>query len=431
MAELIQPVRGMNDILLEDAPLWGRLEHAAGLIFEAYGYVQVRLPVLERTELFKRSIGELTDIVDKEMYTFEDRNGDSLTLRPEATASMVRACLTNGLLHNQQQKLWTAGPMFRREKPQKGRYRQFHQLSVEALGYAEPETDAELIAMSARLWRQLDLSHVSLEINSLGTLEARNAYKKLLTDYLRAHEAELDEDSLRRLERNPLRILDSKNPAMQEMLDAAPALADHLDEESRGHFARVRELLDDAGIAYAINPRLVRGLDYYSRTVFEWVTDRLGAQSAVCSGGRYDGLVAQLGGRATPAVGWALGIERIVELIRIESGEPDHSTADVFIACVGDAARRVGFACAETLRSELPALRVVFGLSASGLKAQMRRADRSGARYAVIIGDDECAAGELSFKPLLSDQPQRRITLPQLVSELGGTVISPDQARSS
>jgi len=431
MAELIQPVRGMNDILLDDAPLWTRLEHAAEQIFDSYGYTQVRLPVLERTELFKRSIGELTDIVEKEMYTFEDRNGDSLTLRPEATASMVRACLSNGLLHNQQQKLWTAGPMFRREKPQKGRYRQFHQLSVEALGYAEPEADAELIAMSGRLWQRLGLSHVRLEMNSLGTLEARNVYKRLLTDYLRAHEAELDEDSQRRLERNPLRILDSKNPAMQEMLNAAPALADHLDEESRAHFVRVRELLDDAGIAYEINPRLVRGLDYYSRTVFEWVTDRLGAQSAVCSGGRYDGLVAQLGGRDTPAVGWALGIERIVELMRIVAGDPDASTADVYIACVGDVARRTGFACAEMLRAQLPSLRVAFGLAASGLKAQLRRADRSGARYAVIIGDDECAAGEVSFKPLLSDLPQRRMSQAQLVSELRDAVGAPDQARSS
>jgi histidyl-tRNA synthetase len=418
MAELIQPVRGMNDILLDDAPDWERLERCAAEIFAVYGYTQVRLPLLERTELFKRSIGELTDIVEKEMYTFDDRNGDSLTLRPEATASVVRACLSNGLLHNQQQKLWTAGPMFRREKPQKGRYRQFHQLSVEALGFAEPEADAELIAMSARLWQALGLSHVTLELNSLGTPASRAAYKELLTQYFRERIEQLDEDSLRRLDRNPLRILDSKNPAMQALLDAAPKLAEHLDEESRDHFDRVRTLLDDAQIGYTINPRLVRGLDYYSRTVFEWVTDRLGSQSAICSGGRYDGLVAQLGGRDTPAVGWALGIERIVELMQIESADTEYASADVYVACVGDAARRAGFACAERLRAELPGLRVIFGLAAAGLKAQMRRADRSGAQFALIIGEDECGAGEVSIKPLLSDAPQQRIPQAQVVDFL-------------
>lgn len=418
MAEVIQPVRGMNDILLDAAPGWERLEHCAARIFRAYGYAQVRLPILERTELFKRSIGELTDIVEKEMYTFEDRNGDSLTLRPEATASLVRACLSNGLLHNQQQKLWTAGPMFRREKPQKGRYRQFHQLSVEALGFAEAETDAELIVMSARLWQDLGLSHVSLELNSLGTPESRNTYRAILTEYFRSHESDLDADSLRRLERNPLRVLDSKNPSMQSMLAAAPTLADYLDDESRAHFERVRALLDDAGISYTINPRLVRGLDYYTRTVFEWVTDRLGAQGAVCSGGRYDGLVAQLGGRDTPAVGWALGIERIVELLGLDAGDDDVATADVFVACIGDAARRAGFAHSEALRAEFPDLRVVFGLSAAGLKAQLRRADRAGARYALIIGEDECAAAEVSVKPLLSDEPQRRMALPQFIEML-------------
>ncbi|MGD2166578.1 MAG: histidine--tRNA ligase [Gammaproteobacteria bacterium] len=418
MSDLIQPVRGMNDILLDSAPLWEQLECSAARMFKAYGYTQVRLPILERTELFKRSIGEFTDIVDKEMYTFEDRNGDSLTLRPEATASVVRACLSNGLLHNQQQKLWTAGPMFRREKPQKGRYRQFHQLSVEAIGYAEAEADAELIAMSARLWQALGISHLTLELNSLGTPESRNEYRTILTEYFRARESELDADSLRRLERNPLRILDSKNPAMQSLLSAAPTLADHLDDESREHFDRVRDLLDDGGIAYSINPRLVRGLDYYTRTVFEWVTDRLGAQSAVCSGGRYDGLVAQLGGRDTPAVGWALGIERIVELLKLDADEGESATADIFIACVGEAARRQGFSCAESLRAEFPELRVVFGLSAAGLKAQLRRADRTGARYAVIIGDDECAAGQVSVKPLLSDAPQRRMSLTQFIDTL-------------
>ena len=418
MADIIKPVRGMPDILLDAAPAWQRLESAASAIFAAYGYTQIHLPLLERTELFRRSIGELTDIVEKEMYTFEDRNGDSLTLRPEATASVVRACLSNGLLHNQQQKLWTAGPMFRHERPQKGRYRQFHQFSVEALGFAEPETDAELIVMSARLWQALGISKVSLELNSLGTPESRTEYRARLTEYFRAHAAELDADSERRLERNPLRILDSKNPSMQEMIAAAPSLADHLDAQSHEHFERVRTLLDDAGIAYTINPRLVRGLDYYTRTVFEWVTDQLGAQSAVCSGGRYDGLVAQLGGRDTPAVGWALGIERIVELLQLTDDGAVAATADVFVACIGHAARRAGFAHAEVLRSEFPQLRVVFGLADAGLKAQLRRADRSGARYALILGEDECAAGEVTVKPLLSGEAQSRMALAEFIELL-------------
>jgi histidyl-tRNA synthetase len=418
MADIIKPVRGMPDILLDVAPAWERVERAAAAIFAAYGYTQIRLPLLERTELFKRSIGELTDIVEKEMYTFEDRNGDSLTLRPEATASVVRACLSNGLLHNQQQKLWTAGPMFRHERPQKGRYRQFHQFSVEALGFAEAETDAELIAMSARLWQALGISNVSLELNSLGTPESRNEYRSKLTEYFRAHAAELDADSERRLDRNPLRILDSKNPDMQEMIAAAPALADYLDPDSRRHFERVRALLDDAGIKYKINPRLVRGLDYYTRTVFEWVTDQLGAQSAVCSGGRYDGLVAQLGGRDTPAVGWALGIERIVELLQIADDGADAATADVYLACIGEDARRAGFAHAEALRSAFPQLRVVFGLADAGMKAQLRRADRSGARFALILGEDEYQAGEVTVKPLLSGEAQSRTTLAAFIELL-------------
>jgi histidyl-tRNA synthetase len=307
----------MNDILPEEEPFWGLVESAAARIFKSYGYRRIRIPVLEKTELFSRSIGELTDIVEKEMYTFADRNEESLTLRPEATAGVVRACLSNGLLHNQQQKLWCSGPMFRREKPQKGRYRQFHQLSVEALGYSEPEVDAELIAISARLWRELGVESVALEINSLGTPESRTGYKEALVNYFGSYRSDLDTDSLRRLERNPMRILDSKNPTMQALIKGAPELEDYLDDESRIHFERVKALLNDIDIEFTVNPRLVRGLDYYTRTVFEWVTDRLGSQSAVCSGGRYDGLVEQLGGRATPAVGWALGLERIIELVRL------------------------------------------------------------------------------------------------------------------
>jgi histidyl-tRNA synthetase len=418
MANLIQPVRGMNDILPDEEPFWKLVESAAARIFKGYGYRQLRLPVLEKTELFSRSIGELTDIVEKEMYTFSDRNDDSLTLRPEATAGVVRACLSNGLLHNQQQKLWCSGPMFRREKPQKGRYRQFHQLSVEALGFAEPEIDAELIAMSARLWRELDIDSVTLEINSLGTPESRAGYKEALVEHFGRHADVLDEDSRRRLERNPMRILDSKNPAMRELIEAAPVLGDHLDDDSRDHFERVKTLLSDIDIAFEVNPRLVRGLDYYTRTVFEWVTDRLGAQGAVCSGGRYDGLVEQLGGRATPAVGWALGLERVIELVRLEGWGGVESGADVCLISVGDDARRKIFATAERLRSRLPNLEIALAPPSAGFKAQLRRADKSGARFAVIVGEDELAADKLSLKSLRAEGEQQLVTFDELVQSL-------------
>ncbi len=416
MSNLISPVRGMNDILPDDAPLWERLESAAQRLFAAYDYRQIRIPVLERTELFRRSIGELTDIVDKEMYTFEDRGGDSITLRPEATAGVVRAALTHGLIHNQQQKLWCSGPMFRREKPQKGRYRQFHQLSVEALGYADPEVDAELIVLSARLWRELGIHSVSLELNSLGTPESRAVYRDALRSYFAGHRDALDEDSLRRLDRNPLRILDSKNPALREVIVAAPSLADYLDDESRLHFDRVQALLGDVGVDFVLNPRLVRGLDYYSRTVFEWVTDRLGAQSAVCSGGRYDGLVAELGGRATPAVGWALGVERIVELMRMDVADRAGTGVDVCLITAGEAARRHAFAVTEQLHDRVPGLVISSGLPSAGFKAQMRRADRSGARYALIIGEDEVRSGRYGLKPLRDDAEQQALTMDELAT---------------
>jgi histidyl-tRNA synthetase len=408
----------MNDVLPDQAPLWERVESAGAELFAAYGYQRIRLPVLERTELFSRSIGELTDIVEKEMYTFDDRNGESVTLRPEATAGVVRAGLSNGLLHNQQQKLWCAGPMFRREKPQKGRYRQFHQLSVEALGYAEPEIDAELIAMSARLWRDLDIKSAKLEINSIGTSESRQAYKRVLVEHFSAHRDLLDEDSLRRLERSPMRILDSKNPALQELIAAAPLMSGYLDEESRAHFDRVQALLTDVGVTFTLNPRLVRGLDYYSRTVFEWVTDRLGAQSAVCSGGRYDGLVAQLGGRDTPAVGWALGLERVVEVLQAEGVASAEASADAHLVAAGEAERRYGFKVAERLRDQLPGLRLSIGGPAAGFKAQLRRADKSGARYALIVGEAEVAAERISVKPLREDRPQQLVTLEECVAML-------------
>jgi histidyl-tRNA synthetase len=380
------------------------------------------LPVLERTELFSRSIGEATDIVEKEMYTFEDRNGDQITMRPEATAGVVRAGLSNGLLHNQQLKLWCSGPMFRHERPQKGRYRQFHQLSLEALGYSEPEIDAELIVISARLWAALGIGSVTLEMNSLGTVESRTEYKRKLVEYFSAHRDRLDADSERRLERNPLRILDSKNDAMRELIAAAPLLVDYLDDESRSHFETVKTCLGDVGVDFVINPRLVRGLDYYSRTVFEWVTDQLGSQGAICSGGRYDGLVAELGGRETPAVGWALGIERVVELMRADGQTPAEKSPHVCLVAVGDAARRRGFALAESLRREVTGLRVVLGLSGSGLKAQLKRADKSGARFALILGDDELAAGRVSLKDLREDQGQQSLTESELPVRLGAVL---------
>jgi histidyl-tRNA synthetase len=421
MAGTIQPVRGMNDVLPEEESLWERVETTAAQICKRYGYRRMRIPALERTELFSRSIGELTDIVETEMYTFEDRNGESVTLRPEATAGVVRACLSHGLLHNQQQKLWCAGPMFRREKPQKGRYRQFYQLSVEALGFENPEVDAELIMMSARLWRELDLDSPTLELNSLGTLECRRRYTAALVEFFAAHRGELDADSIRRLERNPLRILDSKNPDMRPLIDEAPVLTEFLDAESREHFERVKSLLADTGVEFVLNPRLVRGLDYYTRTVFEWVTDRLGSQGAICSGGRYDGLVAQLGGRETPAVGWALGVERVVELIQAEGWGGAQPMPDAYLVMVGDQARRRGFALAETLRDRVPGLVLSIDSNGGSFRAQLRRADRSGARFALILGDEELEAGVVGLKPLREEAPQESLTSDSLAARLLGT----------
>jgi len=398
MAAAIQPIRGMNDILPDATPAWQWVEATAREIFDSYGYRELRVPLVERTELFSRSIGEVTDIVEKEMYSFTDRNGDQLSLRPEATASCVRAAISNGLIHNQQQRLWYAGPMFRYERPQKGRYRQFHQLGAEALGFAGPDVDAELILMSARLWRALGLEDLRLELNSLGTSESRQAYRALLIEYFSAHRDQLDEDSLRRLEQNPLRILDSKNPAMQALIAAAPSLTDHLDVESADHFDQLRAALDAAGVGFRVNPRLVRGLDYYSRTVFEWVTDRLGAQAAVCSGGRYDGLVEQLGGRPTPAIGWALGMERLVELVQDRA--PPAPGPHAYLVPVGAAAQTAALALAEWLRDGVAGLRLLTHCGEGSLKTAMKKADKSGAGLALIIGDTELAAGQVLVKPL-------------------------------
>jgi histidyl-tRNA synthetase len=418
MRENIQAVRGMNDLLPGDSSAWQALERAARETFAEYGYREIRVPVLERTELFKRSIGEFTDIVEKEMYTFLDRGGESVTLRPEGTAGIVRACLTNGLLHNQRQKLWLMGPMFRYERPQKGRYRQFHQIDVEALGFDGPDVDAELILMSARLWRRLGIGGLSLQLNSLGTPESRGTYRGKLVEYFRRHETALDEDSRRRLEGNPMRILDSKNPAMREIVAGAPLITDHLDPGSAEHFTGLRERLDAAGVAYTVNPRLVRGLDYYSRTVFEWITGDLGAQDAVCSGGRYDGLVAQLGGEPVPAIGWALGEERIVELMRLQGLVASESAVDVYLALAGEAAERAGLQMAERLRDALPGLRVETNCGGGSFKSQLKRADRSGARVALILGDDELARGVATLKPLRETTEQRQVAFDELPTAL-------------
>ena len=427
MTETLQPVRGMNDVLPDDSAAWQLLERIARETFAEYGYREIRLPLLERTELFKRSIGEMTDIVEKEMYTFEDRGGDSLTLRPEATAGIVRACITNGLLHNQRQKVWCMGPMFRYERPQKGRYRQFHQIDVEALGYPGPDVDAELIMMSARLWRRLGLSGLRLNLNSLGTPESRKGYRGQLVEYFRRHEAVLDEDSKRRLGGNPLRILDTKNPAMREIVDSAPVITDYLDEDSAAHFASLRAQLDGAGIDYVVNPRLVRGLDYYSRTVFEWVTTDLGSQDAVCSGGRYDGLVAQLGGAPAPAIGWALGEERIVELMRLQGRAGNETAPHVYLALAGAAAEAAGLQLAESLRDAVPGLRIEANCGGGSFKSQLKRADRSGAGYAVILGDDEVAQQVATLKPLREEAGQRQVPLAALAAELAQVM----QARGS
>ncbi|HUN27221.1 MAG TPA: histidine--tRNA ligase [Steroidobacteraceae bacterium] len=422
MTAQIQAVRGMNDVLPADIGLWQRLESAARELLEAYGYAEMRTPVLEQTDLFKRAIGEHTDVVEKEMFTFTDQGGESLTLRPEATAGFVRAVIGNGMLRGQRHKLWCIGPMFRHEKPQKGRFRQFHQLDVEAIGFPGPDVDVELIALNARLWRRLGITRVTLEINSLGTPESRREYRAQLTEYLRAREGELDADSRRRLGTNPLRILDSKNPEMQALIAAAPLLPEHLDADSRAHFAELRAALDDLGLAYRVNPRLVRGLDYYSRTVFEWVTDALGSQNAVCSGGRYDGLIAQLGGEPTPAIGFALGIERVVELMREGASAAETAPPDVYVIAHGARASRAGLKLVEALRDALPQYRFELGLGGGNFKAQFRRADRSGASLALVVGEAELDRGTAALKPLRRESGQSDCPVAELPARIAAAL---------
>ena len=406
----IQAIRGMNDILPEQSVIWQYLEQTMSRVLAQYGYDEIRMPVLEQTELFKRSIGEVTDIVEKEMYTFEDRNGDSLTLRPEGTAGCVRAAEQHGLLFNQVQRFWYMGPMFRHERPQKGRYRQFHQIGVECFGMEGPDIDAELLLMTARIWRALGLrDEVTLELNSLGSADDRRRYREALVAYLSQHRDRLDEDSLRRLETNPLRILDSKNPETQALLEGAPSLWEHISEDSRVHFETLKQLLDEAGLAYRVNTRLVRGLDYYGKTVFEWVTDALGAQGTVCAGGRYDGLVEQLGGKSTPAVGFAMGLERLVLLLETLELIPEsvNRNADIYVLAMGEQARSYAFAAAEALRDSMPSAVVVTHCGGGGFKNQMKKADRCGARLAIIVGDDEVAQDSPSIKDLRTAEQVR------------------------
>ena len=418
MSKHIQAVRGMNDILPQDTPYWRLLEDTARRIFESYSLEEIRLPIVEKTELFKRTIGEVTDIVEKEMYTFEDRNGDSLTLRPEGTAGCVRGCIENGLTHNQIQRLWYKGPMFRHERPQKGRYRQFHQIGVECFGLAGPDIDAELIIMTARLWRELGLADLRLQLNTLGSAEARTVYREKLVAYMEEHREQLDEDSQRRLHSNPLRILDSKNPDMQQLIDDAPSLLDHLDEASQQDFAQLCALLDAASIEYEVNPRLVRGLDYYNKTVFEWVTDQLGAQGTVCAGGRFDGLVEQLGGRHTPALGFAMGIERLVALLQDQVELAVDAAPHVYLVMAGEGTSQAGLALAERLRDVDSRLRIRSNCGGGSFKAQFKRADKSGAQLALILGEEEIARECVALKDLRNDTEQRTVDWDDLGSYL-------------
>lgn len=423
MAKQIQAIRGMNDCLPSDTPLWQQVESVIRETVASYGYSEIRFPIVESTELFKRSIGEVTDIVEKEMYTFDDRNGDSLTLRPEGTACCVRAGNQHGLLYNQEQRLWYMGPMYRHERPQKGRYRQFHQFGVETYGFATPDADAEVIILSARLWQKFGLQeHVTLQINSLGSNEARAEYRDALVAYLSKHEDVLDEDSRRRMHTNPLRVLDSKNPDVQAMLTDAPTLFDYLDEESKEHFDSVCERLTAAGISFEVNQRLVRGLDYYNRTVFEWVTTSLGAQGTVCAGGRYDGLVEQLGGKASPAVGFAFGLERLVLLLQelaLLEGVP--APVDVYLMALGKESELKAIEIAENLRNALPNVRIQTHCGGGSFKKQMKRADKSGAAVALILGEDELKNAQVAVKTLRVQQPQQNVAiddLPAMIQEL-------------
>lgn len=418
MSDQIKLIRGMHDILPQQMNVWHQLEDSWRSLVESYGYQQIRTPVLERTRLFKRSIGEVTDIVEKEMYSFDDRNGENLTLRPEGTASVVRSGIEHGLLVNQQQRLWYNGPMFRYERPQKGRYRQFYQLGAETFGMPGADIEAELIFLAARFWKMLGLDNIELQINTLGTAASREKYKSHLVSYFNDHLSELDEDSQRRLLSNPLRILDSKNPEMQAMIEAAPKLSEALDTESADHFAELCELLDFNQQAYVINPRLVRGLDYYSHTVFEWVTDTLGAQGTVCAGGRYDGLVEQLGGKPTYAAGFAMGMERLISMLEDQQKVINTALTDIYFLMLGEKSLKQGQRLSETLRNEIPGLRMITHAGGGSVKSQMKKADKSEAKLALILGESELENELITLKFLREEKPQLEIEQSQLVNQI-------------
>ncbi|MEA3291205.1 MAG: histidine--tRNA ligase [Pseudomonadota bacterium] len=420
MSGKLQAVRGMNDLLPEATGTWQRVEETLRRVGQVYGYREIRTPVVEKTELFRQSIGEQTDIVEKEMYTFADSGGELLTLRPEGTASCVRAGVQHGLFHNRQERLWYMGPMFRRERPQKGRYRQFHQFGVEAIGWPGPDVDAEVILIGERIWRELGVEGVRLELNTLGSPVSRARYRASLIDYLAARREALDGDSWRRLESNPLRILDSKVEATREIVAGAPDILDFLDDEARAHFDGLRALLDKAGVDYRVNSRLVRGLDYYTSTVFEWTTDRLGAQGTVCAGGRYDGLIEQRGGRPTPAAGFATGLERLIELLVQQDAAPARPPFDIYLARLGAEAEKRALVLAETLRNA--GLSVIYNCGGGKLKNQLRRADASGAELALILGEEELAGGVVQIKFLRREQPQETVAVDQLEGWLGSVI---------
>ncbi len=422
----IRAIRGMSDILPDDIALWHLFEDTARRVFTGYGYAEIRPPLLERTELFQRSIGEVTDIVEKEMYTFADRNGELLTLRPECTASCVRAAVEHGLLRQQDLRIWYRGPMFRYERPQKGRYRQFHQVGAEAFGDPGPLVDAELILMTARLWRELGLDSMRLEINSLGTRTEQAAYRAALVAYLETRREALDEDSLRRLGSNPLRVLDSKNPHMRPVLDQAPSILDHLGAESRAHFDGLRASLADSGVDAILNPRLVRGLDYYTRTVFEWVSDALGAQNATCGGGRYDALVREIGGPDTPGVGFSIGVERVIETLRAAPVDVPTAAPAVYFAAVGERACTRAHGLAERLRDALPSLAIRVDAGSGSFRAKLRRADRGGARVAALLGDDELDAGTFTLKALRGDAEQTTVDFDSAPAALARMLDNPE-----
>ena len=424
MAKQIQAIRGMNDCLPEQSPLWQMVESTLRQVVASYGYSEMRMPIVEMTNLFQRAIGEVTDVVEKEMYTFADRNGDSLTLRPEGTAGCVRACIEHGLTYNQERRVWYIGPMFRHERPQKGRYRQFHQFGVEVFGLNGPDIDAELIMLTARLWQAFGIAeHLSLQLNTLGSSEERACYREALVAFLEQHKDRLDDDCRRRMYTNPLRVLDTKDASIQSLLVEAPRLSDYFGEETQSHFATLKATLEAAGIAYEVNERLVRGLDYYNYTVFEWVTNSLGAQGTVCGGGRYDGLVEQLGGQATPAVGFAMGMERLVLLLEtLGKTEGVARQVDVYVCMSGDGAMTAAFSLAESLRDALPQLRIMTHCGGGNFKKQFKRADKVGAEIALILGEAEIANGEVGIKYLRAEGDQQTVRQDELATVLAARI---------